>query len=282
MPGSEEKLANTVRNSVLGWLYLARTQEEVNALERLTNDGDALMAWSELSKKKTKTGDSFEIVASFIGKDAIGSHLSSAHKKTRQEIRDAGFEAVTLGKRLISLIDGNATLRFHGDDLMPQLEQAALERLLGGLIIQAVNISKQNRGSGNFFSAEIEAELDSSLANNHPEFKTMTSSEAYRVIRLTQTFDDGFIERLKLFVQLAEQSANKTPVVARPNKLTANQHVFSRSVCGILEYFYGSPHCEIVARFASAVFDTSVSYESVQKWWQRRAETIEEDTSQEE
>jgi hypothetical protein len=279
--GGEDDAVKIAKDAVLRWLYLARTKQRADILYRLANRLEAQNAWRKLAKKKRKQGEFWE-VASFIGRDAIDAHLSSAQTKTGQEIKEAATEAVSFGKKLIKLIERNATLRNPGFELMPPVEAAALDRILGGLIDLAVRNRKERENPEDFFPSEIERELDELVAKNHPEFKSMTTSLAYRVLNATRFDDDFFLERLRRFVERAEQSATIPPILPKPKEPSASHHHFALSACSTMMHFYGAPNCEAVADLASVVFDTPVKPESVKAWWKRRKDYETGDNSEEE
>lgn len=267
---NDKDAISIAKDAVLSWRYLARTRQDAESLKRLITRDEALNAWRVLASKPLKKGSFWE-VANWIGRKAIGAHLTLADRRTGQEIREAAKEAAVLGKTLINLIERNSSLRVSGYELVPPSERAALDRLLGGLISQKVEKnSEEGSASDEFFSSEIEHELDAVQALNHPKYKDMTSSLAYRVLRWNQFDDTAFLERLRLFTKLAEESADIPPLVPDPKRDSASQHRFALWTCLTIVGYYGSPNYDVVADLTSAVFDTTISTENVKKWWQRR------------
>lgn len=254
--------------------HRARDQQDIEALYRLVNRQEACRAWRKLYEKTPRKEGGFLEAAWYIGYDAVNAHIALAEKKTKQEIKEASKEAVTLGKRLIHLIEHNASLRNRGYELIPPVEQAAMERIVGGFVRVTDRLT---------FPHEVEKELDEIQERDFPEFKLMTTSMAYRVLQYhITTRDDSFIERLHMFVKKAEESAGYEPIAPKPNQPSVGQRLFAISTCGCLEELYGSPNFEIVADITTAIFDELTDAEIVKKWWQRRDKSRLGDNSEEE
>lgn len=255
------------KDAVLSWRYLARSEQQ-EILDRLVSRTEAHKAWRALSEKDLVKGTFWE-VANTIGRRALDVPLSLAETRTRLEIREAAERAASLAKELVTLIERNATLKQIHYELMPPAEHAAMERILGG-VISLSGREEQGRRPGDFFPAEIEQQLDVIQTSELPEFHSMTTSEAYKVLRNAMYEDASFVFRLSRFAELAEESSNIPPIVPNPKRASTKQHVFALHVCTTLVHFYGSPNCELVADLASAAFNANVNNELVKKWWQRK------------
>ena len=133
--------------------------------------------------------------------------------------------------------------------------------------------TEERKHPDRWFSPEIEKELDELQARDYPEYSGMTTSEAYRIVKWVTISDDFFLAMLDEFIKQAIDSSSYSPIVSRPNTSSADQHVFAIQACNSLQYFYGSPNIEIVAGFASAIFDCEVSADTIKKWWVRRDKT---------
>lgn len=262
------------------WDYLARSQDDIEALRRLASDDNAVRSWRKLMTE-TPRRETLYSVARTIGRAAVCARLTPDQKKTKSNIEDAAEEAVALSKRLVALIESNASLRNRGEDLLPLPERAALERIGRGLISQAVDKHRIQQ-TENIFSDDIERLLDELQVRDFPGCAGMTSMDAYLVVGRMQFHDDFFIGMLQRFSELAQESSALTPIVPRPNKANTDVQAFSLSCCCSLVYHYDSPHCDVVAGFASAVFNQVVDTELVKKWWFRRGADFRRDVSDKE
>lgn len=282
---SEDTPEAIAERAVLSWQYLADTQQDHDALTRLVRQKDAILAWRKL-KLKISQQVSFYATASSIGREAVCAHLSPANKLIIQENRDTATEAALLAERLCRLIDFNSNLHPIWESIQPPLQQAALDRILGGL----AQVSTTE--SGISFSEEIELELDRRAQIRREEandpiygketarmieigimhrLPEVSTSDAYKILSgFWASPADDLKERLKLFATQARRAAEFEPIVPRPNSENTDQHVFALSVCSILNRSCGTPNYEIAAAFISAVFDKDVAADTIKKWWQRR------------
>jgi hypothetical protein len=147
------------------------------------------------------------------------------------------------------------------EDLMPLVERAAFSRLTGG-IRRMASENVKNRAN-DYFSPEIERDLDELQGRNFPDHANMTSSEAYRI--LTWPHDDIFLGRLEAFEKLAKKSATHPSRIPRPNKLMADEHAFALNLCLELSFAYDSPCFEMAAGFCSAVFENVIETDTIKK-----------------
>ncbi|MDP1678767.1 MAG: hypothetical protein Q8L02_01340 [Candidatus Nitrotoga sp.] len=272
--------------AVLSWLYLADTQQDHDALTRLVRQRDAILAWHKL-KLKISLPDSFYSTASSIGRAAVCAHLSPAEKLIIQENRESATEAAHLAEKLCRLIDFNSNLHPIQGSIQPPLQQAALDRILGGVLDQAITTK-----SDISFSEEIELELDKRAQTKREEendpiygketarmiemgiihrLPEVSTSDAYKILSgFWASPADDLKERLQLFATQARRAAEFEPIVPRPSSENTDQHAFALSVCSILNRSCGTPNYEIAAAFISAVFDKDVAADTIKKWWQRR------------
>jgi hypothetical protein len=283
---SEDTPEGIAERAVLSWQYLADTQQDHDALTRLVRQQDAILAWRKL-KLKISQQVSFYATASSIGRAAVCAHLSQVEKLSIQDNRESSTEAAHLAEKLCRLIDFNSNLHPSQGSIQPPLQQAALDRILGGLLAQP--ITTKNDIS---FSEEIELELDRCAQTKREEendpiygketarmiemgiihrLPEVSTSDAYKILSgFWATPADDLKERLQLFATQARRAAEFEPIVPRPNSENTDQHVFALSVCSILNRSCGTPNYEIATAFISAVFDKDVATDTIKKWWQRR------------
>lgn len=281
MAKSDDDFYKRINKEIMSWDDLVKDQKTYDALQRLANSTIAKMAWLELSKKvitqdieerNVFNRDIFNI-AHWIGRKSVNGYLDDSEKLTSQEIKEVSSKAVKLASELRQLILGNSILRFNGEDLMPEDERAAYSRITQGLINQICEINHNNKDDeGRIFSTEIEAIIDEGYAENHPEFKDMSSIDAYKILRHRQIFDDGFIHSLELFEKLVKDFT-PSPILPRPKKELADENVYAVMVCESLNNAYGSPLFEISTSLCTAFFDHDFEVDTIKKWWQRRLDT---------
>lgn len=269
-----------IEKEIMRWDYFIEDRKTYDSIQRLINSTLAKMAWIELSKKniKKQSNQAHDIfhLANRIGRWSVSAYLEDSQKLTSQEIRAVSKKAIKLVTELRSLILENRTLRLYGEDLMPDLERAAYSKLLGGLINQACLIDHNDKEQeGRIFSAEIEARINESFETNHPDFKEMTSMDAYKVLRERQIFDYSFLESLKLFGEQIKEFT-PSPILPRPKKELADENVYAIIICGYVEDYCGSPCFEISASLCSAFFDHDIEADTIKKWWHRRGDTSDE------
>jgi hypothetical protein len=276
MATTDKDTLATVERAVFSWLYLAKKQKDVDALDRLVNREDARFAWLELSRKPLLKQDyqdepvGFWEVATFIGRDAAVAHLEPSEKRTQEKIQSAAKKAADMAEKLCRIIKDNATLRNTGTSLMSPDLRAAHSRISRGVI------SQSGRGKGDrWFPPDIEKELDQLQARDYPEFAGMTTSEAYRRLGWVGHSDDDFLEQLQNFAKLARESSSLGPIVPRPKGNNADAHAFALGVCATMDHFYGSPNLPIVTAFVTVVFDREVNEGTIKQWWQRKRDISE-------
>lgn len=248
------------------------TPEQQEILNRLVNRTEAHRAWRLLSEKTLNKGTFKEVAESIVDK-ALAVPLSMSGMRTGREIREASERAASLATDLVNLIERNTTLGNIHYELMPPVEYAALERILGVVNSQAESHEGDNR-TDDIFPLEIERRQDLIQAQDHPEFHSMTTAEAYKILKNAMVDKDSFLVRLTRFAHLAEVSSTSPPIVPNPKRASTKQNVFAVHACSTLVAFYGSPNTELVADLASAAFNTTVNNETVKKWWQRRSGSI--------
>lgn len=264
---SSNDAISIAKDAVLSRGNLA-TPEQQEILNRLVNRPEAHRAWRLLSEKALNKG-TFKEVAESIADNALAVPLLMSGLRTSREIREASERAASLANELGKLIERNSTLENIHYELMPPVEYAALERILGVVNSQA-SCNDGDNCTDDFFPFEIERRQDLIQAQNHPEFHSMTTAEAYKTLKNAMVDKDAFLVRLTRFAQLAEVSSTSPPIVPHPKRASTKQNVFSVHACSTLVAFYGSPNTELVTDLASAAFNTTVNNETVKKWWQRR------------
>ncbi len=153
---------------------------------------------------------------------------------------------------------------------MSPIECASLDRIHRGIVF-----------SSGSFSEEVEAQLDALQARDFPDFKDMTTRQAGMNLDSDLYRRNNFVDRLRRFSELADESSSRSPLIARPNSKSFNQHNYALVVCETLHMAYGSPCIEVAATLTSAVFDEVIDADTVKKWWQRRdVESSQGDTSE--
>lgn len=263
---NKSALKKIVSEEAMGWRRLARTDKDLEALQRLVDHPAAQNAWERLALKLG--GDDLRMAISLIARDAVNAHLGHCDEKTKKEIQDAAMDAARLAERLAVLIESNRTLQMaREEDILDPLEVASLARLRGGLLSVAV-LSKSTE---QWFGPEIENELDVMQAVNFPDLQHLKTSDAYRVFSGRQALG-AFVLHLKNFAKFARKSKQFQPVVPKPKGKNAALQACSLSVCGALEHVCGSPNDDIAADLVSAVFNTIVDPGLVKKWRQRQGD----------
>lgn len=262
---NDKALLEIVNEEALKWRYLARSQNDIDALRRLVERDSALSAWRKIYAKAH--GDDFRVIASMIARGTVNAHLSRCDLKKKAEIEEAGAEAASVARRLVLLIESNKTLQgFHEDEILDPLELASMERIRMGLLSLALLPRENHEG---WFGEKIEEDLD---ARQAPQFKGLTTSLAYRVVS-GHSVHEQLLQHLRNFAAFAERSKELGPVVPKPQGLTAAAHAYGLSVCGTLAHYLGSPRNAVVAGLVCAVFDTDeVTEETVKGWWKRRGD----------
>ena len=238
-------------------------QEGCDALIRLSQVEVAKASWRKLFKKKIKDDiGSFYDLARRIGEIAIIYPLDSSFKKTKTHIQKVGRRAADLAHDLLLLIEENRTLRNRGDALMHPAEQAAVRRLVSGVTL--------SRSGPYLFPPDIESELNKYQACDLPEHRGLTTFAAANLLDNFLSSDEAFLRQLKQFEANARKSIDDNPIVLHPGALNTDAQIFSVEVCRTIKDFYGSPNTEIVAAFATALFERDIDGETVKKWWQRK------------
>jgi hypothetical protein len=277
MAKSDEDFYKRINKEVMRSIDDVNDQKTYDSLQRLANSTTAKVVWLELSNKTIKHSSSYKDVfnvARAIGRWSIGGYLEGSQKLTSQEIKKVSNKAIKLASELRILILENSILRFYGQDLMPEDEAVALSRIKQGLINQACELNHNNPSEvGRIFSKEIEAEIDETQAQNHPEFKDMTSMDAYKILNRKEWLDESFIESLEQFEKQVKNFTPK-PILPRPKKELADENVYAMMVCEILNSAYGTPCLEIATNLCTAFYNHDFEVETIKKWWHRR------DTSQ--
>ena len=254
-----------IEHAVMSWTSLARNQEDLDVLKRLVYYEIAKDSWKKLFKKAIPDdSESFYSVASSIGRLAVRAHRDADKRKTGAEIKEAGRKAAALVEELLLLICEHDTLQYGGGDLTHPTVRAALSRITRGL--------SSSDKSPLEFSPEIEEESNTLQKRDFPEYPHMTTSEALRVLSWSQHSGDQFQWILNHFGDLARESISIKPTIPNPGAENSDVHIFSLMVCIHMEYIYGTPNHDIVAGFASALFDRVIDDGAVNKWWQRRGD----------
>jgi hypothetical protein len=273
MAKSDEDFYKRINKEVMRSIHHVNDQKTYDSFQRLANSTIAKVVWLELSKKTIKQGGTYQdifAVANAISRWSVNGYLENSQKLTSQEIKKVSNTAIKLVSELRKLILENSILRFYGSVLMSEVEAAALSRIKHGLISQACEIDHNNPAEeGRIFSKEIEAKIDETQAQNYPEFKDMTSMNAYKILRQREIFDDSFIHGLVLFEKQL-RDFTPAPILPRPKKELADENVYAIMVCEILNSTYGTPCFEIATNLCTAFYDHDFEVDTIKKWWQRR------------
>ena len=239
------------------------SQESCDVLIRLSQSEVAKESWRKLFKKKIKDDiGNFYDLAYRIGQSAIVYPLHSSWKKTKTDIQKVGERAADLAHNLRLLIEENRTLRTRRAALIHPAEQAAVSRLVMGVAF--------SRSGPYLFPPDIESELNEGQARNYPEHRGLTTFQAANLLEDFLSSDESFLRQLTQFEANARKSIDDNPIVPYPGALNADAQLFSVEVCDTIKDFYGSPNTEIVAAFASALFERDIDGETVKKWWRRK------------
>jgi hypothetical protein len=173
------------------------------------------------------------------------------------------MRATRLAGELAQLVRDHSTLREACFELYFPPEKAARMRLRRGVAFSEYR-----------FSEEVENRLDELQERDFPDFKSMTTSEAYRVVEYMYNDDRAFADRLTLFSRRASETADLAPITPYPGAENVDQHILADMFCGTLDYYMGSPCIEICAALVSTICDdANLDNETVKKWWQRRRDS---------
>jgi hypothetical protein len=255
-----------LRRAIFTFSYLADSKSQLIPLDRLARSPVAAPAWEALQPKCVAHGTSVISLARDVGRNALDAQLDPHQRRTRSQIVTAAKKAESLATQLAQLILEHESLRVSSEDLYLPQEAAALDRLLGGILLSAISLST------NKFSPDVERRLDELQASGFPEFASMTTMDAYRLLRAPMAWDDWvFPVRLQKFAELARKSDQHRPPVPQPNRESAEAHIFAEQTCGLFSHCLKSPLIEIVTALTSAAFEApNIDVDTVKKWWRRR------------